>query len=113
MLTRKRLLIASAMVLTLALIVGWFIRTHLDQPPSGVTHSAHQAIQRGMTLEDVERLVGQPAQRTWDYNDPAPDFPVTHTGRGAAWRSDDGQSLSILSVDLDQDGLVCGCTFVG
>src|SRR4051794_24695200 len=58
MLTRKRVLVASVAAVMIA--VGWLIFADRG-PPYGVTRPAYRAIQFGMSMEEVECLIGQSA----------------------------------------------------
>lgn len=57
--TRRRLLVAF--VVTVAVTGGaWLAFAENGQPPFGVNRSAYQAIRHGMTVEEVERIIGYP-----------------------------------------------------
>jgi hypothetical protein len=100
--TRRRFLVVA--VVTVAVIGGAWV---FFVPPYGMTRSAYRSIRFGMPLKEVERLIGQPAR------DSQPLYEVTERQRDGVedrsiwdkeWRGGDG---TVLSVAIDQDGLVC------
>lgn len=89
--TRKRLLVAF--VVAVAVSGGaWFFLAESSQPPFGVTRSAFDAIDLGMTIDEVERIIGY-----WDHSD-------TDAGSGC-WFGEKEQ-YSVIVVSRDKDGLV-------
>lgn len=110
-LTGKRLLVAS--VVAVAVIgVAWltFAENENGQPPFGVTRSAYHEIHLGMTIEDVERIIGEPAFNSSQLiallsmsdEHQADDRLRSEFSSSREWH-DDGHSIGVL---LNQDGLV-------
>lgn len=117
-LTRRRLLVACVV----AAAVGggaWLAVAEREpsQPPFGVTRAAYLAIRSGMTIEEVERMVGQPAVPSAGVFDTL-DYPFEREGdgslcsqggdlRGRLW-SGDG---AFLWVSINPDGVICERVF--
>lgn len=110
-LTRNRLLFAS--VAAVVVIGGaWFARS---RQPSFVTFSAYYQIQLGMPIEDVEQVIGRPA-------DAIPNFPclsqfsLIHCERKGVirlrkwlfWSENDNTAILVW---VDEDGLVEALAF--
>lgn len=113
-LTRKRILLASIAVI--ACTVAWLAFAPRGIPPFGVTRSAYQEIRLGMTIEDVERIIGQPVGRfdIWVLFDEANPFggPSGERESDENLRSEVHKFLewygdeTALGVSLNQEGLV-------
>lgn len=107
-LTRKRFLVAF--VVTVAVVGGaWFaVAEHgPHEPPFGVTRAAYRALQFGMTTDEANSIVGQPAL-LFQFLIVANEASEVDENLGpavtfAAW--DEG-GVAIV-IGRNQDGLVC------
>lgn len=107
-LTRKRLLLTSVAVI--ACVVAWLALAPGSGPPFGVTRSAYRAIRLGMSIEDVEHIIGRAA-------DAHPNFLLYYSTNPDEQESDENRQKSLpewwsendsmIEVSLDQDKLVC------
>lgn len=87
-LTRKRFLIAS--VVLVAVIGGAWSALANHGPPCGVTRSAFDAIRPGMTIDDVDRIIG--------HSDESGPHSAYWIGEGY---------YTVIVVSLNEDRLVC------
>lgn len=111
-LTRRRLL--GAAVLAVAVFAGaWFAFAVNREPPFGVTRSAYRSIRLGMPIEDVERIIGRPAdrQQIWplydEHSERETDQGLQPDVDGLAWWDDN----VTICVSINRDGVVCEKVF--
>jgi hypothetical protein len=112
---RVRWLVAVLLVFAIALTALWWFYL---RPPYGVTKRSFAQIQKGMTLERAETIVGSksacPINHFVFHGGGACHLRVLQTGSFNWWRARHWfESERILTVYLDADGIVVGKEYTG
>ena len=92
---RVRWLVALLLILGIALVLFWWFYL---RPPFGITQRSFAKIQVGMSLEEVEAIIGRPPSRVDEYPGPTRGTTVSLLH----WFG----SETTIKVILDETGVV-------